>query len=110
MTPVEYLNREHELGLGAVAFALGAPECARAMFGRDVTGRESIEEAAAEVERGEREALAIRPWFLTLDTRSPSFGDPHEAYARHLPLKRWCWRRGYVQGALARNVANRQAA
>lgn len=110
MTPVEYLNREHELGLGAVAFALGAPECAKAMFGRDLTSRESIEEAASLVEQGEREALGIRPWFLTLDTRSPSFGDPHEAYQRHLPLKRWCWRRGYLQAAAALVAPRRHAA
>ena len=110
MTPVEYLAREHELGLGAVPFALGAPECAKAMFGRDVTSRESIDEAASLVEQGEREALALRPWFLTLDTRSPGFGDPHEAYQRHLPLKRWCWLRGYLQGAAALVARPRRAA
>lgn len=101
MSPVEYLTREHELGVGAVPFALGAPECALAMFGRDLASRDSIEEAASLVERGEREALALRPWFLTLDTRSPASHDPHEAYQRHLPLKRWCWRQGYLRGAAA---------
>jgi glycosyltransferase involved in cell wall biosynthesis len=110
MTPVEYLSREHELGLGAFAFATGAPECAMAMFGRDLTSGESIAEAASLVERGEREALSIRPWFLTLDTRTPASMDPAEAYLRHLPLKRWCWRSGYLRGAAAAGLASRRAA
>ncbi|MEI7657485.1 MAG: glycosyltransferase family 2 protein [Phycisphaerae bacterium] len=110
MSPVEYLAREHELGVGAVAFALGAPACAQAMFGRDVTSRDSIDEAAALIERGEREALALRPWFLTLDTRLPNSLDPHEAYERHLPLKRWCWRQGYLRGAAAAGLLASRAA
>jgi glycosyltransferase involved in cell wall biosynthesis len=110
MTPVEYLSREHELGLGAVAFATGAPQCAMAMFGRDLTSGESVAEAASLLERGEREALSLRPWFLTLDTRTPASMDPDEAYQRHLPLKRWCWRSGYLRGAAAAGLGSRRAA
>lgn len=99
MTPSEYLARERELGAGAITFAEGAPACALEMFRRDVLSRESLDEAAAFVEANAAIAADLRAWFLTLDSLSPDALDPHASYEKHLPLKRWCWRAGYLEAA-----------
>ncbi len=53
-----YLDREFRLGYSASGFAQAAPECARDVFGRDLTSDDEIErsKALANEERGEAEA------------------------------------------------------
>jgi len=96
MTPDEYLRREHELGLGAATFARGAPECASAMFGRNVLCEESVRLARTFVHEHAERAAALTPWFMRLDSMPPDAMDVEQAYREHLPLKRWWWNRGLL--------------
>lgn len=96
MTPAEYLSREKELGAGVMTFARGAPECALAMFGRDVLSGEHRQAAAEFVDANAQRAAELTPWFMSLDQLAPDAMDVDEAYRTHLPLKRWWWNRGYL--------------
>ncbi|MBL9002311.1 MAG: glycosyltransferase family 2 protein [Phycisphaerae bacterium] len=100
MTPREYLRREYELGYGAPAFALGAPGCALDLFRRDVLSPAERADAAELVSRHQSQAAALLPWFVRLAQSPPEPAlSAHAAQAhaqRHLPLKRWVWRRGLL--------------
>ncbi len=107
--PKTYLDREYTLGKAAWGFATISPECAKATFGRNMTEPEELEYAKAFVEHEEGSANAIRETFLSLaeiprETLPP---DGHPAlpyivgclYEHHLLLKRWMWRKGFLDGA-----------
>jgi GT2 family glycosyltransferase len=100
MTPRAYLRREYELGYGAPAFALGAPECARDLFGRDILCPAERSDANGLLARYRDAAAELLPWFVSLAQQPParSASDAlwNAHYQRHLPLKRWMWRRGLV--------------
>lgn len=94
-----YLEREYRLGYAAVGFASRSPECARAMFRRDVL---SDEEVTRSRERcGATEAISpTLEWFLGLDLKPGTEATVREIeafYERHLPLKRWAWHVGFVE-------------
>jgi len=105
MEPREYLEREYKLGYAAWGFASQCAECAQAMFRRDITSTHEIADARAFVD-GEldvaRDAAAI-----LLSTASDSGAQATAAfiadhYDRHLPAKRWCWKRGFIDAAADR--------
>ncbi|MCE7974543.1 MAG: glycosyltransferase family 2 protein [Leptolyngbya sp. PLA1] len=104
MTPHEYLEREYRLGYASWGFAHASPECARAMFSRDITAEAPY---SREFTRHQL-ADARRAWsdFRSLAAHPPDvFGDGASAlavslaYQQHLPLKRWAWRRGHLHAS-----------
>lgn len=109
MTPGAYLERERRLGRAAWGFAGAAPECALAMFGRDVRSAEEVAYARAFVERERANAERVRPVFEALERvpadALPPRDDPAGAMLvralgqQHLMLKRWAWRAGLLEAA-----------
>lgn len=103
LEPDDYLRREYRLGYAAPGLARLRPDCARALFHRDILSREEFEYSRLYVERERRSCSAAREAFLLL-TRLPAstLDGPHGQalrtllYQQHLPLKRWCWRRGLL--------------
>jgi hypothetical protein len=101
MTPREYLEREYRLGYAALGFAGASPECARAMFGRDVASegeRAYCREFVAR-ERGDASRVlpAFEAWGGVPAGAAPAGSEwVRAAYHQHLPLKRWAWRSGLL--------------
>ncbi|MBX3358387.1 MAG: glycosyltransferase [Phycisphaeraceae bacterium] len=105
-----YLAREHALGLAAWGFARMSPDCARATFGRDITAPAEVEYSRQFVEREAGAAARVRETFASLATTPaatlPPSGDSPAArtlidaiYQQHLLLKRWQWRRGFLEAS-----------
>lgn len=106
MEPGEYLLREENLGFAAWGFARTTPDCARAMFGRDLTSEEEIEYSRSYVEKEEKGAGRLEAAFQGLaGLPAGSVNGPYERsiieliYGQHLLLKRWRWRRGHLRAA-----------
>lgn len=103
--PDAYLRREYMLGYAAWGFARTAPTTAAAMFGRDITSDAEIARSREFVERERETAERLRAEFHELVSRPAEIFEPDPAthiralYQRHLPLKRWTWRRGHVDAA-----------
>lgn len=106
-----YLERERHLGGQSLALAKINPDCAHAVFGRDVRDpgfiRECAQMCALERETcnalaGEFDELAGRP--------SHSVKDIKEVYQRFLPLKRHTWRQGLVEEAIRLGLVSTLAA
>ncbi len=103
ITPQSYLARERLMGRAALQLAAASPECAREIFGRDITSAEELaysrefvrrEQTLADRLRGTLEALAGVP--------SNAVGEDagvllRALYEQHLLLKRWTWRAGLVE-------------
>lgn len=106
MSPREYAEREYKLGYAAWGFAAMCPDCARAMFNRDVRSQEELAYAREYVERERGAACAAwRAFERTADLPASTLdGDAGTilreiAYQQHLPMKRWLWRRGLLDAA-----------
>lgn len=109
LTPEAYLERERRLGFAAWGFAGQAPECARAMFGRDIRCEDEIVYSRAFVERERANAERLRSTFFGLAEMPvdsvPSAEHPaglplmRALAEQHLLLKRWEWRRGLLAAA-----------
>ncbi len=106
MDPDDYLRREHRLGHAAWGFARAAPECAVAMFGRDVASAEEVEYSRQFVRRERATAERLEVSFRGLaDLPAEAAFGPHAAalvrlaYEQHLLLKRWHWRSGLLAAA-----------
>jgi GT2 family glycosyltransferase len=109
MDPADYLARERRLGFAAYGFALVAPECARAMFGREVSSDEELDYSRAFVAREAAAAARLEASFLGLAGipagSIPASPAPHAdrlinlIYEQHLLLKRFHWRTGLVEAA-----------
>ncbi|MFZ2875063.1 MAG: glycosyltransferase family A protein [Phycisphaerales bacterium] len=103
MSPRDYLEREYRLGYASWGFAHTSAECAREMFGRDITSEAGY---SKEFTRHQL-ADARRAWPVLrslADTHAETFGEGTTlavslAYQQHLPLKRWAWRRGHVHAS-----------
>lgn len=107
----EYLEREYKLGYAAWGVARKTPAFAREVFRRDVASAEEVAYARAFVERERRAAGAILASFLALEERPARELDGDGGaklrrllYEHHLPLKRWCWRKGLLDAAEAREA------
>ena len=103
LTPGEYLAREYKLGYAAHSFARLRPQCAAALFGRDVGGAEEREYTRLYVPRELPAARRLFESFLQAAALPAGAGDGlHGAllvrtlYEQHLPVKRWFWRRGLL--------------
>lgn len=112
MTPGEYLRREYTLGHAAVELARACPDCARAVFGRDLAGDDEAAYSREYVAREKRAAAGLLPGFVALAEMPAHAADGAHArawvrmaYQSHLPLKRWLWRRGLLD-AHARTAAD----
>jgi glycosyltransferase involved in cell wall biosynthesis len=106
LTPTEYLKREYQLGFSAWGFARTTPECALAMFRRDITSREELDYSRAVIEREARSVERIEQSFRKLaDLPAATINGPDAhtlldyLYEHHLPLKRYHWRRGLLAAA-----------
>lgn len=104
MEPSDYLQREYKLGFAAWGFAKTTPQCAAAMFRRDVTAPGEIEYSRQFVERERGTAERLERTFLGLaDKPATVVGDDpailNLIYEQHLLLKRWHWRRGLADAA-----------
>lgn len=104
--PDDYLRREAMMGRAAWAFAAAAPECARAVFGRDIRSGDEVEYSRQFVAREGAMIERIRESFDSWASMpAGSVSGPHERqllralYEHHLPLKRWTWRRALVEAA-----------
>lgn len=106
-TPAGYLSREELLGAEAYRLAGAAPECARAVFGRDIRDRAEVEYSRSFVERERGSADRLRRSFERLAAIPASTVAGEAAtlipiiYEQHLLLKRWHWRRGLLDAAQA---------
>lgn len=106
MEPSEYLLREYRLGYAALGFARQSPACAAAMFGRDVTRVTDLMYDRASLSRESRDvSRLIDPLVALAEIPAEAVAGAHASslmsmiYLQHLPLKRWCWRRGLVDAA-----------
>jgi hypothetical protein len=107
--PMEYLDREYRLGYAALGFAATSPAVARDLFGRDLL---SPSERAYTEEFVEREcggaARALGPFLQTAAMPASFVQGPFArelldvCYSQHLPLKRWCWRAGFLDALRGR--------
>jgi len=106
-----YLERERHLGGQSLALAKINPDCAHAVFSRDVRDPEFIRECsqmcAQEQETcdalaREIEELAGKPSHLVTDIK--------EVYQRFLPLKRNTWRQGLIEEAIRLGLVSTLAA
>lgn len=104
ITPGSYLARERVMGKAALQLAAAAPECAREIFGRDITSAEELAYSREFVERERALADRLRVSFELLATIPAGAVDgPHAAallnglYEQHMLLKRWTWRAGLLE-------------
>jgi GT2 family glycosyltransferase len=101
-SPEDYLLRELRLGYAAVGFAQRSRGCALATFRRDALEAMEVALTRQQVHEGRGEAERLAEWFMGLgrmDGSSLTREDLDRMYRDHLPLKRWCWRRGFVAAA-----------
>lgn len=104
MTPQDYLERERKLGFAAWGFAHTAPRCAQALFGRDITREVGYSREFVRTQARDAERIAATFAGLAMIPARAVCG-PHAGvivnaiYEQHLLLKRWTWRRGFVQAA-----------
>lgn len=107
--PDIYLAREKELGRQARALAIASPDCASAVFGRDVGTSEELAYSRAFVENEAKLAARLLESFRGLADLPASAVAPGEAgrpimrliYEQHLLLKRYFWRLGFIEHAEA---------
>ncbi len=109
MEPRDYLTREFSLGYAALGFAQTSPECAHAMFGRDITSAAELSYSREYIARERAAAARALGAFLKLASMPASLLDLAEGgplrellYQQHLPLKRWMWRAGLIAAAEGR--------
>lgn len=108
LTPAAYLQRERALGRSAFLFARAAPQCAQAMFGRDITSPGELEYSRQFVKREAPAARRLQESFERLATIPASAINGAHAvelttllYQQHLLLKRWTWRTGLLESSEA---------
>jgi glycosyltransferase involved in cell wall biosynthesis len=109
MEPRSYLEREFKLGYAAPGFSKQAPDCARAMFNRDVHAPPELSYSREFLRREEKAASRVLSTFEKLAAMPASiFAGDHGAtlrdlaYQQHLLLKRWMWRAGLIASAEGR--------
>ncbi|MHC5006197.1 MAG: glycosyltransferase family 2 protein [Planctomycetota bacterium] len=109
--PRGYLEREFKLGRSAWNFALGNPEFARDVFGRNVVSKDEIAYSRAFIRHERATAARIMASFERLADMPATIVDgPHAEtlvkliYEQHLPLKRWMWRAGLLAAAEGRPI------
>ncbi len=116
MSPREYLEREYKLGFAAWGVARTTPRFAVAMFSRDLTDAGELRYTREHVERERAHAARALALFEESAGLPSSLGTGEHgrhvvalAYQQHLPLKRWCWRRGLLDAGQGREMSPRNA-
>jgi GT2 family glycosyltransferase len=106
--PKDYLHREQLLGAQAWQLAMASPDCALALFGRDLTDEAELDYCRAFVEHEQRDIARAEERFCQLATISAeSITGEHQSalmqmlYQQHITLKRWWWRSGLMAAAEA---------
>ncbi len=109
MDPGAYLEREYKLGYAACGFAGAAPQCAAAMFGRDVRSDGELSYCRDVLAR---EGTGVRRVWASFnglaEIPADAIGGVHAreivelVYQQHLPLKRFVWRAGLLDAAEGR--------
>lgn len=109
LEPSSYLEREYKLGYAAWGFAGAAPDCARAMFKRDIRDPSEVGYSREVVSRERPAADRALESFNTLaEIPAAAITGDHAprlielVYQQHLPLKRYTWRRGLLDAAEGR--------
>lgn len=104
--PADLIRREEALGRAAWCFALANPAFAQAVFGRDIASEAELGYSREFVSRERALVNRVRASFMTLGELPPdAVGSGHAQslltliYQQHLPLKRWCWRKGLLEAA-----------
>lgn len=106
MDPAEYFSREYKLGYASPGFALQSPQCAQALFRRDLLSHKEVAFARDAVEKDQAqipvqyaafENVALQP-SQHLDTHSPHWSATlrDALYQQHLPIKRFMFRAGLL--------------
>lgn len=102
----DYLARERKLGIAAWELAGASPECAQAVFGRDIRSAAEVEKCRAFVEQERSRAEAIRGVMAEWEQLASNTINETNArstirimYESHLILKRWTWRTGLLEAA-----------
>ncbi len=100
-TPRDILEREGRLGESAWHFAGINPVFCREVFGRDIRAPEELATTRELVARDASAAARLEESLLRLaDMPASAVDEPHALvdaiYERHLLLKRWTWRRGFL--------------
>ncbi len=103
MEPRAYLQREFSLGFAAHGFARTSPDCACALFNRDITTQAEHAYSREYVTRERPAAARALATFVALADLPVGLldldgGDTlrDALYQQHLPLKRWMWRAGLL--------------
>jgi hypothetical protein len=111
ITAQEYLEREFKLGYAALGFAKTSPECARAMFNRDVHAPPELSYSREFVVRERGTAARVRGSFEKLHQMPATLLDGEHGgalravlYEQHLILKRWMWRSGLIAACEGREL------
>lgn len=103
MTAQAYLDRERMLGKAAWALAGANPQCAKAIFRRDLRLEETQRAMEAWVERSRGDVTKVRETFLTLMEQDAALVDDERLvrvlYEHHLMLKRWTFDLGVLDAA-----------
>jgi len=104
VTPESYLTREKMMGVAALQLAAAAPDCARDIFGRDITSSEELDYSREFVRREQPLADRLAKSFAAMATIPGTSIDGPQApmilrtlYEHHLLLKRWAWRQGLCE-------------
>ncbi len=102
--PGQYLERERMLGREALRLARASPECAREIFGCDLSAPQEIAYSREFVRRERRDVERLERSFVELarvpaDVIDGSCSDLliRLLYEQHLPIKRWHWRSGLLE-------------
>lgn len=103
MTPAEYLRREYTIGHEAWTVARMRPQCAMAIFGRDISTHEEAEYCRQYVARERSMVARLKATFEQAAFLPPDLFSGESGvllrrafYEQHLPLKRWAWRAGLL--------------
>jgi glycosyltransferase involved in cell wall biosynthesis len=111
-SPRDVLEREHNLGVTAWHFARRQPGFCQEVFGRDIRSPDEVAYSRQFVARESRAAERLGATFESLASiPADAVGGPHAPavinvlYEQHLLLKRWTWRRGYLEAAEQRSAA-----
>jgi len=103
ISPDDYLRREEMMGRAVAEFAAASPQCAMAVFGRDIRSREEVVYARQFVAREGDAAGRLRETFRSwAKVPATAIGGEHGTallrglYEQHLLLKRWTWRKGLL--------------
>jgi len=113
ITLESYLARERLMGKAALQLAAAAGECAREIFGRDITSHEEQEYSREFVKREQTLADRLRKSLEAMSTIPAGAVDGPLAtvilrtmYEHHLLLKRWTWRKGLLEAQSGKAAAS----